>query len=81
MKQKWNRMKYFIKNNKNATIYIAVLVTYTLVMLCVWLVGSKGLTSCSSGSLSSMMKEDSGNETTTESSTEGITTSADIEVE
>lgn len=75
MKYRLERIKKYIRNNKNATIYITIFILYTLVMFCVMLFGSNGLTTCSSGSLSSIMNEK------TEGNSEGITTSADINVE
>ncbi|MCI8669603.1 MAG: hypothetical protein HFI34_08810 [Lachnospiraceae bacterium] len=79
MKHRIDRIKKYIKCNKNAAIYITILIVYTIVMLCIWLIGSDGLKSCSSGSLSSIMNDNT--ETTTESSAEDITTSEDIPVD
>ncbi len=75
MKRRLEKIKKYIRNNKNATIYITIFIVYTLVMLGIVLFVTDGLTSCSSGSLSSIVKEK------TEETSEGITTSADINVE
>lgn len=79
MKHRIDRIKKYIKCNRNAVIYITILITYTIIMLCIWLIGSDGLKSCSSGSLSSIMNDNA--ETTAESSAEDITTSGDISVD
>ncbi len=81
MKHRINRIKKYIKCNKNAAIYITILIVYTIIMLCIWLIGSNGMKSCSSGSLSSIMNDNAGGETTAESSAEDITTSGDIPVD
>lgn len=81
MKHKIDKIKKYIKCNKNAVIYITILIVYTIIMLCIWLIGSDGMTSCSSGSLSSIMNDNTAGETTAESSAEDITTSADIQVD
>jgi hypothetical protein len=46
-----------MKENRNATIYLTIFVTYTLIMLGVFLLGSADQDGCSSGSLSSIMEE------------------------
>lgn len=74
MRHRIDRFKKLIKRNKNATIYISILLVYTLVMLGIFLNGSKEMYNCSSGSLSSLI-DDTGNTTTTESGVEDITTS------
>jgi hypothetical protein len=46
-----------MKENRNATIYLTIFVSYTLIMLGVFLLGSADQDGCSSGSLSSLMEE------------------------
>ena len=81
MKHRIDRIKKYIKCHKNAVIYITILIVYTIIMLCIWLIGSNGMKSCSSGSLSSITNDNAGGETTAESSAEDITTSRDIPVD
>ncbi len=78
MKHRIDRIKKYIRYNKNAAIYIMIFIAYTIIMLCIWLIGSDGMKRCSSGSLSSIMNENTGGETATESDAEDITTSMDL---
>lgn len=52
------QLKRWIKNNKNAAIYLSIMIGYTLIMLAVLAVGKQGKQGCSSGSLSSMMVDE-----------------------
>ena len=60
MKHRIDRIKKYIRYNKNAAIYIMIFIAYTIIMLCIWLIGSDGMKRCSSGSLSSIMNENTG---------------------
>lgn len=57
MNYKLKRIRQWMKENKNATIYLAIFVSYTLIMFCVFLIGSADQKGCSSGSLSSIVEE------------------------
>lgn len=57
MKYQLKRLKEWIKKNRNAAVYFAIFISYTLIMLAVYIWGSAGQDGCSSGSLSSIMEE------------------------
>ena len=57
MNYKFKRIRNWMKENRNATIYLTIFVSYTLIMLGVFLLGSADQDGCSSGSLSSIMEE------------------------